>query len=276
MNDSLTSVKKIHSSFGLYRKQLRHIWEEYSFVEYYAPHLHSQIKSGSVSPFEFVPFLANDQDVRRMSKDKAISMIGQVLHNSIKHRVLLDAIGAFEDYLCIMVEIVYVDFPNKLKSKQGGLEQERDEKLINIIVDSLDRDEIILRIIEEKLRALFYGNPVDFFEKDKAKLEFGSHFKDKYSFLLGEYAEITARRNIIVHNSGRVDRKYLREIKSSHYNLGNKIILDKTYLKRSLCVLEGLAAEATFLIINNIYKETVQGKLSLSLQAFRSGVGRLS
>lgn len=154
------------------------------------------------------------------------------------------------------------------------MEQDRDKKLINIIIDSDDRQEIISRIIEERVRSLFYGNPVDFFEKDKAKLGFGTYFKDNYKDLLKEYTEITARRNIIVHNSGRVDRKYLREVKSTSYKIGNKIIIEKEYLKRALCILEGLAAAATSEVIKKIYKDTPQGKLAISIKSFRSGVGK--
>lgn len=116
MDSRLSSVKKIHTIFGLFRKKLRHIWEEYCFVEHYAPYLHEQIKKGLVHPFTYTPFLAGNNNVKETSRDKSLAVLGQVLQNSIKHRVLLDSIGAFEDHLSFIAESVYLDFPGKLKS----------------------------------------------------------------------------------------------------------------------------------------------------------------
>ena len=116
MNSKLSSIKKVHTIFGLFRKKLRHIWEEYCFVEHYAPYLHEQIKIGSVNPFTYTPFLSGKNDIRETSRDKSLAVVGQVLQNSIKHRVLLDSIGAFEDNLSFLVESVYLDLPEKLKN----------------------------------------------------------------------------------------------------------------------------------------------------------------
>ncbi len=42
------------------------------------------------------------------------------------------------------------------------------------------KEEIIEKLAEEKVRSILYGNPLDIFEKDKAKLGFGTFFKDLY------------------------------------------------------------------------------------------------
>jgi hypothetical protein len=270
----MSSVKKVHNNFKCFRQKLRHIWEEYNLVEYYAPFLHEKIKSGEVEPFKFLPFLAEDTNLWETSTSKSISVLGQVRQNSLHNRVLLDSIGAFEDNLCKLVETVYLDYPSKLKSISGSIDSAQDFKLLNVILDSEDKEEIVSRIVEEKIRTIFYGNPLDFFTKDKTRLEFGDYFKADYKNILNEYAEITAARNIIVHNAGRIDRKYIREVKGTTYKLGNKLKIDTEYLKRILCVLEGLATMASVLVIRNIYKDVPRGKLSSSLKSFDTGIGK--
>ena len=53
-------------------------------------------------------------------------------------------------------------------------------------------------IIEEKVRSIFYGNPVEIFTKDKCKLEIGDIFVREYPDSMVYYAEITGRRNAII------------------------------------------------------------------------------
>ncbi len=90
-------------------------------------------------------------------------------------------------------------------------------KYLNLILDSDTKEEIFSKIIEDKLRSYLYGNPIEVLEKDKIKLAFKTHFKANYQHILDEYKEITARRNIVVHNNGRIDENILE--KSRIHNL---------------------------------------------------------
>ncbi len=267
------NIARIHTMMKGYRKKLRHIWEEYSFMEYYAPYIHSNIKDSKFPTLEFQPFLSNDI-IRKTKKDTSLGVLGQVMQNSIKHRVLLDSIATFEDYLCKLAEIVYLDYPDKLKNLNKGQTEKEAEKYLHLIIDSDNKDDILSKIIEEKLRSIFYGNPLELFEKDKMKLSFGKEFINNHPHILEEYKEITARRNVIVHNNGRVDRKYIREIKNTQFKLGNKIQLDKKYLKRTLSILDGLAAISSKLVVRNIYGGQAQSKLLSSVNSFENGIGK--
>jgi hypothetical protein len=164
--------------------------------------------------------------------------------------------------MSMLVFKVYLDFPGKLRSlRQGETDgADRQQKLMEVIFESLDRNEMIHKLIEEKVRNIFYGNPIDLFSKDKALVEFGSFFKNNKATLLGELAEIIARRNVTMHNDGRIDRKYLREVPNSKLNLGQKATIDEKYLGRALLVLKDLAADAAQLVATNIYKEPLFGR----------------
>jgi hypothetical protein len=146
---------------------------------------------------------------------------------------------------------------------------EQQSKLIKIIIESNDKSEMVWKIAEEKIRGIFYGNPVDLFEKDKAKIGLNNHFKDNYKLALQEYKEVIARRNIITHNNGKVDRKYLREAKGTILSLGEKVNITKPYLKEAIFLLHGLSTKVVELIIKNNYgAPKLKDKFDTYIKAF--------
>lgn len=104
---------------------------------------------------------------------------------------------------------------------------------------------MISKIAEEKIRGIFYGKPTDFFTKDKARIGIDKNINTYFKSAIEHYQEILARRNAFTHNGGKVDRKYLREVKSSTFKIGDRPRVDKTYLKQSIQVLHGLSSVAT-------------------------------
>ena len=118
---------------------------------------------------------------------------------------------------------------------------QKQPKLLNIIIASSSKEEALEHYIDEKLRGIFYGNPVDVFEKNKLGFDLHERMGKDCTEDLSIYAEIVARRNVIVHNLGRVDRKYIREIEGTTLNMGETINVDREYLFRSLHTINDLA-----------------------------------
>ncbi|WP_062060843.1 hypothetical protein [Cellvibrio sp. OA-2007] len=167
---------------------------------------------------------------------------------------------------------VYEEHPEKLNSRDSLETIDRQYKLLDTIISKSSREEIIGSIIEEKVRSIFYGNPLDYFLKDsKTKLGFGNHFKDHHSINLEIFCEITARRNLYAHNAGRVDSKYIREVKSPAFTIGRKAIIDKDYLRRTIIVLRGISAVAGSLVIRNVFNQPkVMGTIATVVTPFET------
>ncbi|MDP3180336.1 MAG: hypothetical protein Q8M67_00790, partial [Bacteroidota bacterium] len=178
-------------------------------------------------------------------------------------RTLISSVSLSENYLQDLAQIIYKTYPERINSKDTVEAIGQQIKLMQVIFDSQDKSEMFDKIIEEKLRGIFYGNPIDFFEKDKAKLGFENLFKDKYPNALKQYAEITNRRNINIHNEGRVDRKYIRETGSS-LKLDSKPEIDKAYLKSSIMLLLGLSSTATKIVLEKTLTATKYHKFITS------------
>jgi hypothetical protein len=62
---------------------------------------------------EFAPFLNDPSDKLKLSRAKSMSVLGQVIRNSLSNRVLLDLNGAFEDLVGKIAAVVYRDYPGK-------------------------------------------------------------------------------------------------------------------------------------------------------------------
>jgi hypothetical protein len=256
----MNSVPKIHTRFKNFDKEMRDIWESYNLVEMLAKEGHRLLKSGQVAPLTMQTLFGNGSNKKSLSLKDTYGAIDRLRKKAEPRTILLEAVAYFEDYLGWLTETVLLDDPALLKSEAPASEKE-ELKLINLIVDSDDKKEILERIIEEKIRGIFYGNPVDFFIKPKTKLRFQKYFETKCDTQLKQYAEITARRNVIAHNNGRVDRKYLREVPGTALKANQVVSLTEDYLRESIGLLICLAARATELVLIGHYRATANGKL---------------
>lgn len=252
--DKVIRIKEIHTRFKRYRGNMTNIWEEYSFLVHcvYNAQTEEFQQKGLLSP-----------EVYNKTKLDAGGMKNRFKQGGNTKKHFIDAIGVFENYISSLVRIVYLDYPGKIG---GGMSQ---QKLFELIIKSEDKQSMIDVLIEEKIRNIFYGNPVDIFETDKCKLEIGNIFKDQYEDAMLLYSEIVARRNVIIHNEGRVDKKYLKEISHSSLVEGQKIVITEEYLRGTIGLLIGISAVFTKEVIRNIYKGECAGKLAAAEQSFR-------
>ena len=166
-----------------------------------------------------------------------------------------------------MFLLLYRDFQGKISASQETPEQQM--KILNIVINSASKEEIINKIAEEKIRGIFYGNPADFFLKDKAKIGLGDCFKTNFVKAIKEYKEVIARRNAVMHNEGRVDRKYLREVENPVFTLDQKVEINKEYITNSIFLLYGLASVVVKqVIVNNYNPSYVNKKLDKFVVSF--------
>lgn len=252
----------ISKRFRAYDKTIRDIWEVYNFHNYYLPILHKQITNGDIPVFT-MPSMPN-LEVKQKNRDDTLGVISHISAQLNSQRGLIVAVSQTEVFLQYLMTRVLRDFPGRLAVGAQIETGARELKILEVIIGSTGRREIIDKLIEERVRSLFYGQPTDFFLKDKAKLGFGDHFATKCAAAVDRYAEITARRNLLIHNDGRVDRKYLREVPSGTLKLGQKAIVDQEYLRQALLTVRGLSAAAGVLVCEKVYNNVVPSGVMLN------------
>jgi hypothetical protein len=252
---------RVGSLFRAFNSELNEVWEDYSAVAFYMPEVVRLIGVGPM-PNLRMSRLVSRNHLKELSKNTTQGIASRIVYKTNGRHAFIDGVSLFEHFMSGLTLKVHMDFPGKLKglTEQSGEPEARRLKLIDIVLDSDDRYEMIQKLVDEKVRGIFYGNPTDLFTKAKINLDFGSHFKDNCQSELAAFSEVTARRNIIIHNQGRVDRKYLSEVKESPLRLGQAVSIDRDYLLRSFLVLKGLAATSAQLVATNVYKEPLRGK----------------
>jgi hypothetical protein len=263
--DTEHGVAEIAVKYKKFYSQIFEVFEDYLFIEFYYPELHKLLKEDKVGMMRFES--ATSSYKAPFKKEFIYGVIDRTVKKTNPFRSLYDAVALTEGYLQDITNRIYRDNPSKLETKDEAPDQQF--KLLKVITSSVDKSEIISRIAEEKIRGIFYGNPVDFFKKDKAKIGLGKSLADNYPLVLDNYAEIIARRNLYTHNSGKVDRKYIREIKNTSLNLGEKAMIDKSYIKNAIEILHGISTIATKnALLANYNIDSVHGKLEFYSKRF--------
>jgi hypothetical protein len=266
MTQTVPSEKKIISRFTQFRNHLSDIWCSYCLIDYYLPLVHKLVKTDVVPSFEHETYVQKNRQLH--SKVGTYGLIQHVCTKVNPRKSLIDAVSHTEDLLQYIATVSYRDFPEKLSS-EGRDAPERVDKLLDVILGSQDKKEMIDKLVEEKVRGIFYGNASLFFLKDRARLGFGTYFASCHQKTIDMYMEILARRNVLIHNNGRVDRKYLKEIPGCGMRLGNMVPIDREYLRSALHILRGLAANVAFLVVKNVYKiKPANPKLASIRKAF--------
>jgi hypothetical protein len=253
---TIPPYKRITARFKDYNRDIKDVWTSYTFIDSYTQIIKTEVKNGSLPQFDQESLSGTDKKIHKKSITHTYGVADHICKKVNPDRSFVTAVALTEDFLKELMVTVYEEHPEKLDSKDTVESFDRQFKLLNTILSKNTKDDIVDALIEERVRGVFYGNPLDYFTKDKkAKLGFGEHFVNNHSVNLKYFKEITARRNLYAHNNGKVDSKYIREVSDPTFSIGRKAIIDKEYLRHSIIILRGLSAVAAGLIIKNIFKQ---------------------
>jgi len=123
----------------------------------------------------------------------------------------------------------------KLKTRVPGVDHIKTVT-VNEIIDRRTRKELIESLIEKELISLFYAKP-------SAQFEYIEKVVDVVldDSLKRKWLEIKATRDLIVHNSGMVNKLYLKKAGvEARASEGDKILVDKEYLESSMATMKSL------------------------------------
>lgn len=130
---------------------------------------------------------------------------------------LIMLITRFEEFIAAFISELYILFPHKYLDAQ----QVSYSEIENIGVEAI-RKKIINREIDAIMRES-YVEWFKLFESHGMKFE---SCKSEMKLL----KEIYARRNIFVHNSGKVNDIYLKNISDTQFSVGERLTIDEQYL----------------------------------------------
>lgn len=162
-----------------------------------------------------------------------------LIHTS---NTLVMLITRFEEFMSNFLTELYTLYPEKYLDQQ----QIRFSELVDKGIDDI-RKKIVLREVDEKMRASY----MDWF---KLLQEHGMRF-DSCKNELEKLKEIYARRNIIIHNAGRVNETYIKAVPESGLKEGEVAFIYNEYLQKAFdtikIIIYKIMIEATRIIKND-------------------------
>lgn len=251
MNNTPT-YKKIAIGYKHFKQSINTVWESFQTIDFYLKLNHTQLKHNQIPPLSLRSLQGKVE--KTLSPNVCFGSFDYIINKKNMRMALIESVTIFEEYIGKIVYLVYNDFPEKVKGSAEKDDSENKDKIMQIIFSSDSKEDIIDRLIEERIRNLFYGNIADLFIKDRAKLELRDTFTiEKHKALVNDFIEISSRRNIYIHNNGRVDRKYIRETKIPDVKIGAVLSIDEEYIKKAINTLKALATIITVTVLKNIY-----------------------
>ncbi|MDM8568485.1 hypothetical protein QUF50_03015 [Thiotrichales bacterium HSG1] len=258
MESILSKLKERHTQFCTH---LRHGWINVELHSYIKQLLSEKCEDENYSESMIVncksPVGKDSQENIRLKGKNLLGFVNSTKGAGTEWALqwtLVSSIALFEAFISDIATIIYMSNPKYflINNQDRVIDCKENHKVAKILINSESREEALEKLIEEKLRSIFYGNPIDAFIKynnkkhkdGNLKLNLDKVFHNECFYELQLYKEMVGRRNTIVHNVGIIDDKYIREVDNICTKLsgGDKVRIDKDYSFSSLMILDNLAA----------------------------------
>jgi hypothetical protein len=135
----------------------------------------------------------------------------------------------FEAALSDIIRTTLMYKPNILKSKRQISYED--------VLSEPDMASLLLKIIDKEISDMTYGSTEEIIDYLKNKLHLPVVFSDEEHL---ELETIKAQRNLLVHNQGRIDAKFLKKINSGDFSLGDSIIITGENWDSANLLFEGI------------------------------------
>ncbi len=163
-------------------------------------------------------------------------------------------VALFDAFLTDVFVAVLVERPEALKSNK--------QLTYDKILELQQKGELIEFMARREINELSYKSIAD--QSDYYKAKFNIDLADS-GVELTALIEIRARRNLLVHNNGIVNDKYMETVKNTTYNLGESVEISFDYwngCKKQLNSVATFVYESVFeKFVKESSKETLAGNL---------------
>ena len=194
-----------------------------------------------------VPSIVKGKTVKR-KPEQVKESIHQAYTTEIYKALVVYVVSLVEPVLMEFVRLTLLYDKRRLKSKPKGCEKQLD---YDTIVDCNDYDGIVNIIISKYVDALSYSKPQEQLEY-LTKLLSITIDDDVWN----NWIEIKATRDLIVHNSGVINRVYLEKVgASARGQIGENIVVDKDYYNHVIIIGKSLIGRIASRIIKNLNKD---------------------
>lgn len=226
-------------SKGIYRRHIRlfrllnDLW---IFTELLRPELDQRAKklraskSKAKKPYK-VPKGSFTVDSKRRDEDIGLIFMAQY-ERGIFETNIVSMVSRTEAFLQDAVSIVACAYPKKLSilADKGGIP-------LDLFLESEERADVIRRFVALRCESLMFGKPSDYLDKTAKVL--GIEIDQA---IINDFIEIKASRDIIIHNSGRINKLYVEKAgDQKRGEPGDELVIDRAYFRHVIVTLKKLS-----------------------------------
>jgi hypothetical protein len=226
-------------SIAIYRRHLnlvRYLNDAWIFTDLLRPDLEERAKklraskSKAKKPYK-VPKKGSSAISKR--RDDDIGNVFMAQHDrGIFETHIVSMVSRTEAFLQDAVSIVACAYPNKLSilADKGGIP-------LDLFLQSEERDDVIRRFVALRCEGLMFGKPSDYLDKTAKVLAI-----ELDEDIIKDFIEIKASRDIVIHNSGRINTLYVDKAGDRRRgDTGDELEIDRDYFKHVLITLKRLS-----------------------------------
>lgn len=157
-------------------------------------------------------------------KDKVLSMIEEFKNKDIYFSLFVYMVSSVEDYFTNIMKTILMSDKNRIKCVVQGMNANKTYD-VNDIINKKSIDEVLHDLINQRIMSVMYASPR--IQQEYFKKALGIEVDEN---LWKIWFEIKATRDIIVHNSGRINEQYIMKAEDlSRGELGKEIVIDNDY-----------------------------------------------
>jgi hypothetical protein len=155
------------------------------------------------------------------------TIIGEAFEDVMLEMVFCRSVDNYLGYVADLLAIIFQKQPNALRSDEDNVSHA-------FILSYSTMEELVAALAERRVSALTYKSLRELHKSLNKQLKFPL-LEEGAS--LDDAVAIVEKRNLFVHNGGRVNSRYKRNVPSSSYQLNEKIRLDRFGLSKDFSVL---------------------------------------
>lgn len=168
-------------------------------------------------------------------RDEDIGLIFYAQHErGIFETNIVSLVSRTEAFIQDSLAIVASAYPKKLSilADKGGIP-------LDLFLEHEEREDVIRRFVAMKCEGLMFGKPSEYLDKAAKVLAI-----EVDANLVKEFIEIKASRDIIIHNSGRINKLYVEKAGDKRRGAdGEELVIDRTYFRHVIVTLKKLSRE---------------------------------
>lgn len=163
-------------------------------------------------------------------------ILNTLVNRELYENILVTNISKFESFMFEIIKLTMLEYPKKLTIGVQGVKPYKTTP-VEMVLDNNDYDKLLRDIITERIIEVSYSKPeayLEYFEKITGCKTQNEEFK--------LYLELKATRDLIIHNSNKINQVYLDKAKENKRGeLGEIITIDSEYFDSSIAVMKRIS-----------------------------------